>query len=72
MEHTEAVCSMLPLPRGRLASASEDCSVRVWAIHTGKCEVARMGHNDAVRGLGMMPDGRIVSGSDDCTVRVWC
>ncbi|OQV10217.1 WD domain-containing protein, partial [Cladophialophora immunda] len=56
----------------RVASGSDDKTVRVWDVQTGECQHTLEGHSDWVRDVVFSPDGsRVVSGSDDNTVRVW-
>jgi small GTP-binding protein len=58
---------------GRLAvSGSDDSTVRVWEVATGRRVVTLEGHTDIVWGVAITADGRLaVSGSVDRTVRVW-
>jgi WD40 repeat protein len=56
----------------RLASASEDGSVRVWDLDGGREVLAFRGHKGGVFGLAFSPDGRrLASAGQDATVRVW-
>jgi WD40 repeat protein len=71
----------------RLASASEDKTVRVWDTASGKQLINCQGHADAVWGVAWVPDllplnsagrgqaagggARLASASEDKTVRVW-
>ncbi|KAF7363089.1 WD40 repeat-like protein [Mycena venus] len=57
----------------RIASGSEDTTVRVWDARTGVLVASPFeGHNRAVSCVAFSPDGeKIVSGSYDSTVRVW-
>ena len=72
--HTAAVRSVAFSPDGkRLASASEDGTVRVWERHDGAARgPALKGHTAAVPSVAFSPDGkRLASASEDRTVRVW-
>ena len=53
-----------------LASGSEDDTVRLWALSSGRCLAVLEGHIAAVIGLALAGDV-LVSGSDDSTVRIW-
>jgi len=67
--HTRGVRALAVLPDGRLASSSNDDTVRVWRPSTGVCEAVLEGHTRGVRALAVLPDGRLASGSWD--IRVW-
>jgi dipeptidyl aminopeptidase/acylaminoacyl peptidase len=56
----------------RLASASQDKTVKLWNLGTGEEIYTLEGHTDAVNSVAFSPDGkRVVSGSRDHTIRVW-
>src|SRR6266849_5779704 len=71
--HTGPVESVAWSPDGtRLASASNDGTVRVWDASSGHTLLTYSRHTDAVTSVAWSPDGkRLASASADKTVRVW-
>jgi mono/diheme cytochrome c family protein len=71
--HTEHILAIAISPEGRrVLSGSEDESLRLWDLATGR-EIRRLhGHTGAVLAVAFAPDGRrAVSGGRDGTVRLW-
>jgi WD40 repeat protein len=70
--HAGAVTAMAITPRGLLASASMDGTVRLWdLIHFREISTLR-GHQKAVRSVAFASDARrLASGASDRTIRLW-
>jgi WD40 repeat protein len=60
-------------PDGRfIVSGSDDRTVKVWELESGRLLRSLEGHTGGVRAVAVSPDGRfIVSGSEDRTIRAW-
>ncbi len=71
--HMDQVMAAAVLPDGRRAvSASNDTTLKVWDLQTGRCLHTLMGHTQGVRAVVILPDGRCaVSASNDATIKVW-
>ncbi len=54
----------------KVASGSDDGSIRVWDVGTGALDATLAGHSGAVRALVAHGD-RLLSGSEDGTIRAW-
>jgi WD40 repeat protein len=79
--HTSHVWCLCMLPDGRLASGSQDNTIKLWdagiclgtkpSNAASACLATLSGHSDYVRSLCMLPDGRLASGSGDATIKIW-
>ncbi len=71
--HKASVAELSFSPNGtRLASASDDNTVRLWNTETGEEVAVLKGHTGSVTGVAYSPDGnRLVSSSRDGTIKLW-
>jgi len=71
--HGGAVLSVAFAPDRRiLATGSDDRSVRLWDLPSGKQVIVLTGHTDAVCSVAFAPDGRtLATGSYDQSARIW-
>ena len=61
-------------PHGKtIVSASEDTTVKIWDVESGKCKTTLEGHSNWVRCVHFNPTNpsQLVSGSNDTTIRLW-
>jgi WD40 repeat protein len=69
--HTGAVNSLAALGDGRLASASDDKTMRVWDAASGVCLRVLEGHTHGVTSVAALSDKLLASASNDNTIRLW-
>lgn len=71
--HEMGVNSIAISPDGKCAvSCSEDHTIKIWDIQTGKCYITITKHTMPVNAVAISQDGNlIVSGSQDKTLIVW-
>jgi WD40 repeat protein len=56
----------------RVASASADCTIKIWDTCSSECLLTLEGHSDSVSSVAFSHNSaRIASASGDCTVKIW-
>jgi hypothetical protein len=70
--HADAVRAVGQLADGRLFSASDDGTLRLWGAGDGRPDaVLRAPGAKAVLSAAQLPDGQLLTGSADGTLRLW-
>ena len=55
-----------------IVTASDDCTARIWDIHSGELLSTLEGHSGRVTAVAVSRTSKyIITGADDCTARIW-
>ncbi|MGK7901848.1 MAG: WD40 repeat domain-containing protein [Hormoscilla sp.] len=55
-----------------LASGSNDNTIKIWNLRSGRLLRTLTGHSGPVRSVAISPDGQLLaSGSNDNTIKIW-
>ncbi|XP_064637249.1 F-box/WD repeat-containing protein 7-like isoform X2 [Lineus longissimus] len=68
--HDDHVITCLEFCGPRVVSGSDDNTLKVWSVVTGKCLRTLVGHTGGVWS-SQMADNMVISGSTDRTLKVW-
>ncbi|MDZ8035633.1 ribosome assembly protein 4 [Nostoc sp. DedSLP04] len=71
--HSSAVRSVAYSPNGQqLASASDDNTIKIWDVSSGKLLKSLTGHSKEVNSIAYSPNGQqLASASRDNTIKIW-
>lgn len=71
--HKRGVAAVRFSPDGKwIASASADCTLKIWDAYSGKLQHTLEGHLGGLSTLAWSPDSTLIaSGSDDKSIRLW-
>lgn len=70
--HQDVVRKILVLPGGKtFASASNDCTIKIWDLETGAVQQTLSGHDSFIYDLALLSNGSLVSTAEDRSVRIW-
>lgn len=70
--HNDVVRKLLVLPGGtKFVSASNDCTLKIWDLASGKVLQTLVGHDSFIYDIGLLSNGDLVSTAEDRSVRIW-
>ncbi|MDB9315029.1 hypothetical protein PN462_18085, partial [Spirulina sp. CS-785/01] len=69
--HSSTVRAVAVTPEGQVISGSDDNTLKVWDMQTGKELRTLTGHSHWITAVAVTPEGQVISGSRDKTLKVW-
>ena len=70
-EHMKTVRQVLFIPPERLASCSDDNTIKIWNRKNGELLYDLTGHNNWVMALAILPNEYLASGCLDGSIKIW-
>ena len=70
-EHS-SIHSLLLLSDGRLASCSQDKTIKIYNINNNyHCDITLEGHTNGVNYISELDNNKLISCSDDRSIKIW-
>lgn len=69
--HLSFVYSILLLKDGRLASCSDDETIKIYRKITFECDISLNGHEGYIWYISQLENGNLISCSGDTTIKIW-
>ena len=71
-EHSHYIDSLLLLSDGRLASCSDDETIKIYDINNNyHCDITLEGHTDGVNYISQLDNNKLISCSRDKSIKIW-
>ena len=71
-EHSDSIYSLLLLSDGRLASCSDDKTIKIYNINNNyHCDITLEGHTSDVMCISELDNNKLISCSDDRSIKIW-
>ena len=69
--HRNTVRAVAVVDAQRVVSGSDDNTLKLWDLESGRCVQTLTGHSGTVDAVAVVDAQRVLSGSDDNTLKVW-
>lgn len=70
-DHKSLINSLFQLFDGRIASCSDDSTIKIFNKETFKCELTLIGHLRGVRCINQLNNSKLISGAGDSSIKIW-